>query len=768
VDRTLAEYLRTEVLDQLAEPARRLATPIGLMSGHLAASSMGTGSQRRKGPMTADQDVPDRIEEEQSALRRVATLVARGAEPAALFASVVEEVVALFGADLVAINRLDPDNEVVLVASQGLVDPQRRMNRYKLGPRFAAVVPVYQAGRAVRFDAADMSSLELPEERRAQQLLSSVNAGILVEGRIWGLMGVGSRSGLLPPDTEQRLVRFTELIAIAVAGTLARAKLRDFAGEQGALRRVATLVARGAPPEEVLAAITEETGRLLGVNHAVTTQYSADYSRTLVSAWSSTDTPLREGSRKPLGGRNVNTLVFETGQAARIDDYGAASGHPAEDAWEVGLRASVAVPISLDARLWGAMGVASTEGPLPPDTEDRLAGFTELAATAIANTEARTELRQFADEQAALRRVATLVARGAPPEGAFAAVTEEAGRVLAVDGAVLEQYAPDGTDVFVGVWSCSDVPLAAVGSRVPLGGENVSSLVFRTGQPGRIDDYNQATGTLAELARQTGLRSSAGVPVTVDGRLWGVLSVVSRSSPLPPGTETRLARFTELAATAVANAEARAALTVSRARIVAAADATRRRIEGQLNEAAQQRLVSLVRQLRAAQAAAPSASELGQRLERMITETNDVLEQLREIARGLHPAVLADGGLHPALTALAARSAVPVRLDVRVAGRLPEPAELTAYYAVSEALTNIAKHAHASGAQVDVAAEPSLLRVRVRDDGRGGADFSRGSGLTGLRDRVEAVGGQISLRSDPGAGTTVEITLPLRKPARAD
>jgi signal transduction histidine kinase len=709
--------------------------------------------------------VLDEIAEEQAALRRVAMLVAAGAESTAVFGSVAEETVALFDADVSSINRLDPDGEVVLVAGWGLADLRRKVNQFKLGPGFAAVMPAWQAGRAVRFDVTELSPLNLPEGLRAERVVCSVNAAILVEGRIWGLMGVGSRRGPLPAATEKRLVRFTELIAIAVAGTLARAELRGFADEQAALRRVATLVAKGAPPQEVFAAVTKETGRLIGADHALTTQFNPDYSRTLVSTWSSTSTPLQEDSRKPLGGRNLHTLVFETGRAARIDDYAAASGAPAEDAWAVGLRASVAVPISIQGRLWGAMGVASTKGPLPPDTEERLAGFTELVAAAIANTEARTELRRFADEQAALRRVATLVTRGASPEEAFAAVTEEAGRVLAVDAAVLEQYAADGTDVFVAVWAREDVPLVAAGSRAPLGGENVSSLVFRTGQPSRVDDYEQATGPLAELARQTGLRSSVGVPVTVDGRLWGVLSAVSRSGPLPVGTETRLARFTELAATAVANAEARAALTVSRVRIVAAADATRRRIEGQLNEAAQDRLASLARQLRAAQAAAPATSELGQRLERMIAETNDMLEQLREIARGLHPAVLADGGLRPALTALTARSVIPVGLDVRVSGRLPEPAELTAYYAVSEALANVAKHADASAAQVEVTTQSGRLRVRVRDDGRGGADFSQGSGLTGLRDRVEAVGGQISLQSEPGAGTTVELTLPLKDPA---
>jgi signal transduction histidine kinase len=685
-----------------------------------------------------------------------------------VFASVVEEVVALFDADIVAINRLDPDGEVVLVASQGLVDPRQKFNRFTLGPSFAAVVPDWQAGRAVRFDAAAMSSLELPEERRAQQIISLVTAAILVERRIWGLVGVGSRRGPLPPGTEQRLVRFTELIAIAVACALAHAELCGFADEQAALRRVATLVAEGAPSEEVLAAITQETGQLLGADHALTAQYNPDYSRTLVSTWSSTGTPLPEGSRMALGGRNVHTLVFETRQAARIDDFGTASGSVAEDAWAVGVRASVAVPISIQGRLWGAMSVASTEGPLPPGTEERLAAFTELAATAIANAEARMELRQFADDHAALRRVAMLVTRGAPLEAAFAAVTEEVGRVLAVDAATLQQYTSDGSSVFVGVWASSDPLPVPVGFRGTLGGQDVPSLMLRTGQPHRVDDYEGATGPLAELACQLGLRSSVGVPVTVGGRLWGVLSAVSRSGPLPPGTETRLARFTELTATAVSSAEARAALAVSRARIVAAADATRRRIEGQLNEAAQEHLVSLARQLRAAQAAAPAGSELGQRLERMITETSGVLEQLREIARGLRPAVLADGGLRPALTALAVRSAIPVRLDVRVAGRLPEPAELTAYYAVSEALTNIAKHAQASGAQVDVAVEPDLLRVLVRDDGRGGADFSRGSGLAGLRDRVEAVGGQISLRSEPGEGTTVEMTLPFQQPAIAD
>ena len=162
----------------------------------------------------------------------------------------------------------------------------------------------------------------------------------------------------------------------------------------------------------------------------------------------------------------------------------------------------------------------------------------------------------------------------------------------------------------------------------------------------------------------------------------------------------------------------------------------------------------------------PEAAGLARQVGDVAAGLADALEELREIAHGLHPAILADGGLRPALKALARRSAVPVRLDVRVAGRLPELAEIAAYYAVSEALTNTIKHAHASAADVEVTAPDGVLHVRVRDDGRGGAAFGPGSGLIGLKDRIEAAGGRITLHSPPGAGTTVQITLPLTDPSR--
>jgi signal transduction histidine kinase len=248
----------------------------------------------------------------------------------------------------------------------------------------------------------------------------------------------------------------------------------------------------------------------------------------------------------------------------------------------------------------------------------------------------------------------------------------------------------------------------------------------------------------------------------VEGRLWGFMIAGSRSVPLPAGAEAQLAEFTELAATALANAEAQAALTASRARIVAAADQTRRRVERDLHDGAQQRLVSVALRLRAEQATLPpKAEELAERLEGAVKEAVGLQEELREISHGLYPAVLAESGLRTALRALARRSAVPVNVDVQLTEALPEPVETAAYYAVFEALTNVAKHARASAADVEVAAEDGVLRARVRDDGCGGADFSLGSGLTGIKDRVEAFGGQISLRSPKGNGTILDVTLPL-------
>jgi signal transduction histidine kinase len=538
-----------------------------------------------------------------------------------------------------------------------------------------------------------------------------------------------------------------------------------FTGEQAALRRVATLVARGAPPEGVFAAVAEEAGRLLGTDNTTMARYDPCSGATVVAAWSSAAAAFPICSRWSLGGRNVPTLVFQAGREARIDDYASASGSIAEAVRQYGFRASVGVPVSVEGQVWGLMMVDSQAGPLPADTEDRLARFTELVATAIANAQARLELRGFGEEQAALRRVATLVAHGAPSAQVLTAVTEEAGRLLHADHATTVRYRPDGTVIVVAAWDSTGAAVP-VGATAAMGPQDMHTMVFQTGRPARIDDHDQVSGPVADIVRELGIRASVGAPVSVEDRLWGVTIVASRAGPLPAGTEAQLAGFTELAGTAIANAEAQAALAASRARIVATADATRRRIERNLHDGAQQRLVSLALNLRAAQATAPAGA--GERLMHQMDELaaglSGVLEDLREIAGGLHPAILADGGLQPALTTLARRSPIPVNLDIQVDRRLRDPVEIAAYYTVSEALTNAAKHARATTAQIEVAETDDVLHVRVRDNGRGGADFTHGSGLVGLKDRAEALGGHLQLHSTPRTGTTLEITLPLNEP----
>jgi signal transduction histidine kinase len=296
-----------------------------------------------------------------------------------------------------------------------------------------------------------------------------------------------------------------------------------------------------------------------------------------------------------------------------------------------------------------------------------------------------------------------------------------------------------------------------------LGGRNLNTIVFETGRPARIDSYADATGPIGAALREGGVRSAVGTPIIVEGRLWGMMAAGSSAAdPMPADTEARLTQFTELLATAIANADSRAEVAASRARIVAAADETRRRIERDLHDGAQQQLVTLVLELRAAQAIVPP--ELGQldgELSRVVESLASLQDELREMGRGIHPAILTDVGLGGALKTLARRSPIPVKLDVRTHARLPEGVEVAAYYAVSEALTNAAKHAQASVVHVEVEAVDDALRLCVRDDGAGGADPARGSGLIGLRDRVETLGGSITVQSEAGAGTSVHVELPL-------
>jgi signal transduction histidine kinase len=429
-----------------------------------------------------------------------------------------------------------------------------------------------------------------------------------------------------------------------------------------------------------------------------------------------------------------------------------------------------AFPLSDGATRLGTLVVPAE---LPRGTEERLRERVVPSVEALlraardreemrsALEASREELRVLAEEQAALRRVATLAARGAPPDEVFAAVTEEVGRLLPVDFAYMGRYGPDGTVTTTASWSRTGRPVPA-GRRRVLGGKNIGTLVFETGRPARMDDYSNGSGLLDPDVRRRGVRSRVGTPIVVEGRLWGVMAAGSRvGQPLPADTEARLVDFTELLASAIANAESRAELAASRTRIVAASDETRRRIEHDLHDGAQQRLVSLGLELRDAQAKVPpQLGELEGGLSRVAEGLSSVLEELREIARGIHPAILSQGGLAPAFRALARRSAVPVELDIR-AGRLPAHVEVAAYYVVSEALTNTAKHARASMVRVELEAREDTVRLAIHDDGIGGADPGKGSGLVGLSDRIAALAGTLEVNSPAGGGTSLLIEIPL-------
>ncbi len=373
-------------------------------------------------------------------------------------------------------------------------------------------------------------------------------------------------------------------------------------------------------------------------------------------------------------------------------------------------------------------------------------------------------LRKVAADQAALRRVATLVARAVSPQEVFEAVAGELGRILGADFIVINRFETNRMETVVGSWKRVGHPEAVppVGSHWSLEGRSLESKVLRTELPARTADYEHATSGIGVWARTRGIKSGIGSPVVVEGRLWGVIIAFSAGKETQPvGTEERMLEFTELVGTALANAESRAKLTAARARLVAASDETRRRIERDLHDGAQQRLVSLGLELRAAEAAVPEGQELlKEQLSATVRGLTGVLEDLQEISRGLHPAILSRAGLEPALKALARRAGAPVELSLHIP-RLDERLEVAIYYIVSEAVTNAIKHAQASTVWIELRMDGTGVRLSVRDDGVGGADVGGGSGLIGLKDRVEALSGTLDVQSPSGEGTTILVHIPI-------
>jgi signal transduction histidine kinase len=715
----------------------------------------------------------------QTALRDLVALSAipaawTGREPPGVAAGLADALVALLQLDFAFVRLSYPDRA-------GAVDVTRGSARKRF-PEWLedhAATRVQFPGKAIVADVGDDS-----EPCRAVALPIGVNG----DG---GLVAVASERSDFPTAVEQMLLSLAanqaatafenacliderrraeeELRAardeLEVKVAERTAELHVANDELSALSRVATLVAEGVQPQDLFAVVAEEVARVVDVPLVSVVRYELDGTATECAGFSPEGPLFPVGKRWPLEGTNVLQLVRESSGPARIDDYLELEGEIADAVRRSGIRSTVGVPVVAAGRVWGVMVVSTTEhDPLPQGIEARLAEFTELLSTAIENAESREALAQLADEQATLRRMATLVAQGVPPGEIFSAVSEEVGRLVGSDIAAVVRFEHDPPAIVV-VGVGQSIPGIPIGTRWELDDALAlaSAEVYRTGRSARVDasDWASASWPIHEPALRQGLTSTVASPISVEGRPWGTMSV-SAKEPLPVGTEARLERFSELLATAIANAEGKSELAASRRRIVAASDETRRRIERDLHDGTQQRLVSLGLTVRAAEAnIPPDERDLRADLSRIAMGLADAVEDLQEISRGIHPAILSQGGLGPALRTLARRSAIPVELDLATDTRLPESIEVAAYFVASETLANATKHAQASLIEVSLAPRNGSLMLSIRDDGVGGADPARGSGLVGLTDRVEALGGSIRVSSRPGEGTQVTAELPL-------
>jgi len=425
------------------------------------------------------------------------------------------------------------------------------------------------------------------------------------------------------------------------------------------------------------------------------------------------------------------------------------------------LTRAIVLPVRRAAGMAGRLAAGHLAVRMPEGGTGEI-GELERAFNTMASAleTSRDELRRLADEQAALRRVATLVARTAPASEVFETVTREVGVLSGADLARMERYEADGTVTGMAGWSRSDDHELAVGTRFALEGASIAALVRETSRPVRIDSFADVVGPIADEAHVLGIRVSVGCPIVVEGRLWGVIAASSKGeAPFPAGTESQIAEFTELVATAIANAESRAELIASRARVVAATDDARRRVVRDLHDGAQQRLVHTIVTLKLAQRElADNAAPADALLEEALDQAERANAELRELAHGMLPSVLTRGGLRAGVEALVSRVAVPVAVDVSV-DPLPPGIEASAYYVVAEALTNVVKHSRAQRAEVKAWLDDDVLHVEVRDDGVGGARPT-GSGLVGLADRVAAVEGRLQIESPPNGGTLIAASLP--------
>jgi signal transduction histidine kinase len=698
----------------------------------------------------------------QRALRRVATLVAQSAEPTAVFEAVAGETLTLMEADSARVCRYEPDRTATVLAERNTVgEPIPAGTRLTLKDEsVTAQVLRTQRPSARNSLEGDGTPLVLARERG---LRSAVGAPIIVEGRLWGvIVAHWTRSDPVTHAAEARINEFAELVAAAIANAESRDALGQLAEEQAALRRVATLVAQGGQPGDVLDTVAAELADVLRGDHVVLCRYESG-SELTVLAYRGTSSPrVPAGARINHEGDSVEAIVRRTERSARLESHEGARGTIAELARAAGVQVAVGAPVVVDGRLWGVASAAWNRGQPPPaDTEERMARFAELLATAIANADSRAALTRLADEQAALRRVAVRVAEGAPPAAVFEAVTVETLTLLGADSASFLRYEPDGTATILAERNTVAHPVPP-GTRLTIEGDSVTARILRTQRSCRIGDVTEMNSAIATLAHERGLRSAVAAPIMVDGRLWGVI-VTHWARPDPPTAEaeTQIDNFAQLVATAIANANSRDQLTASRARVLTTADEARRRVVRDLHDGAQQRLLQTIVTLKLAQRALePGNPKPESLIAEALMHAQRGNAELRELAHGLLPAVLTQGGLRSGISSIVSRLDLLVEVDV-INDRFAPEIEASAYFVVAEALTNVVKHSNAERAEVRAFEQDGTLHVEVRDDGDGGAD-PRGSGLVGLSDRVTALDGQLTVQSPVRGGTILAATLPLR------
>jgi signal transduction histidine kinase len=695
-------------------------------------------------------------------LRRAATLVAQGTDPGDLFTAVADQVMSMLGLATLAVTTVDSKtNAWETVFTHGDGDDVPGGELADSHPLAQLVTATY---RPSRINLGDQKSTTWgPAASRGPSV--GVASPLIIDGSLWGcIAGYGRLGEDVPPEAEVVLAEFANLMAISISNAQRREQVRDLARSQDALRRVATLVANEADPQVVFAAVAKETAALLGVEAVSLIRYDAE-TKSWVKIFAThgirAATPF--GVSWPFHDCPEGDLVLRSGRPGRVDDWSELPGEVAARHRDRGFGQAVAAPIILDGTHLGHIAAyGEANEVLPAGCEVRLADFTQLVASAISNTRARDDLQRLAQQGAALKRVATLVAQRADEKRIFDAVAEEASRAFRVLRVDVCRSSEDGSGSVLG---STEQQEPGVVPTLPTRGQYVMTTVLTGARADRCDVWDDAARP--ELAIESErFNSVAGAPIWVEGQIWGVIVALSETV-LASDVETRLGDFADLVSGSIANVQARNELIASRARIVAASDEARRRIERNLHDGIQQRVVSLGLSLRAVRSRFSSPADVQLGLDEVGRELATVLEEIQIFSQGLHPALLSRSGLGPSLRALARRSPIPIELDI-AAERLPESVETAVYYVVSEALANATKHSAATVVCISVRCGDGVVRAVVTDDGVGGATRRRGgSGLIGLVDRVETLGGTFALTSPRDQGTTVAIELPIYPPDAA-